>query len=93
MNIDIKVYDYDAQEAVFSELFFSKDIKDTEDGMREIPAASYQLLISGLEQSLWLVPLSAVRDNREIIRQAIGILESARNRQKRVEFERRYNKE
>jgi len=47
-TITIRPYDYDAQQRVFALLFHGSGMS-REDGLTEIPAASYQLVISSLE--------------------------------------------
>jgi len=78
----IKAYDYDSADQAFDVLFCTG--RDRSDGIIEIPAASYQLLVSALECLRWETSGS---DNK-IINQAIGIAERLRDQQKRREWER-----
>ena len=86
MIIDIKPYDYDAIDDIFQELFYSKDIKeDNTRGLIEIPAASYQLIASGLKQAAWM---AESKEDREIIKRACALIETMRDKQKDVERQR-----
>ena len=87
MKIDVKAYDYDAVDNIIHELFWSKDIKTDENrGLIEIPAASYQLIISGLKCAAWM---SDNREDRETIRKACHLIEDLRDEQKQVESGRK----
>lgn len=77
-------YDADAAEDVFSVLFMGSD-KETENGLQEIPADSYQLLISGLELALW----ELTGADRLTVKQAIGIVAGLRDMQKIREWNRK----
>ena len=66
--MELKAYDYDVADDVFSALF-TKGL-DREDGLIEIPAASLQLVASALEYITW----DASGQDREIIRKARGIV-------------------
>lgn len=83
-TIHVKPYDYDVADDVFSVLFYGTD-KEQENGMLEIPAASYQLVVSALELIRWDVD----GEDYLTIRKALGIAEGLRDRQKRREWERR----
>ena len=83
MKIDVKAYDHDAVDNIIHELFWSKDIKTDENrGLIEIPAASYQLIVSGLKCAAWMPDN---REDREIIRKACHLIEDLRDKQKQVE--------
>ena len=87
MKTEVKPYDYDAVDNIIHELFWSKDIKTNEDrGLVEIPAASYQLIISGLKCAAWMPDN---REDRETIRKACRLLEDLRDEQKQVESGRK----
>lgn len=87
MKIEVKPYDYDAVDDIIHELFWSKDIKPDENrGFVEIPAASYQLIASGLKCAAWMPDN---REDREIIRRACHLIEDLRDKQKQVESRRK----
>lgn len=69
-------YDYNVCEQVFHDLFTQG--KDRPDGLKEIPAASLQLLVSGMEYAL----LDLSGEDRQIMKKAIGIMEYLRDAQK-----------
>lgn len=77
-------YNREVADDVFSVLFNGSDF-DTEDGLLEIPAASYQLAVSALEMIRWEVHGA----DREILKKATGIVEMLRDRQKMREWKRR----
>ena len=82
MNMTVKPYDYDVADALFPILFRTNT--EREDGLTEIPAASYQMIVSALELIRW-----EVRGwDREIIRQATGIIAGLRDIQKNRERKR-----
>ena len=83
-TIELKPYDFHVTDTVFDELF-TKGL-DREDGLREIPADSLQLVISALEYILWDVH---AKHDRETIKFAISIVEGLRNQQKMREWKRR----
>ena len=83
-TIELKPYDFHVTDAVFDELF-TKGL-DREDGLKEIPADSLQLVISALEYILWDVH---AKHDRETIKFAISIVEGLRNQQKMREWKRR----
>lgn len=83
----IKAYDSDSADAAFSILFASGI--DGEDGLKEIPAASLQLVVSALEYILWDV---RDRKDREALNRTIGTVEMLRDKQKMREYGRRYGK-
>lgn len=86
MEINVKAYDHNAVDDIIHELFWSKDIKTDETrGLIEIPAASYQLIISGLKCAAWMPDN---REDRDIIRKACSLLETMRDNQKQVEWRR-----
>lgn len=81
--VTLKPYDYDVADDVFSVLFYGSD-KETEDGYREIPAASYQLVVSALELFRWEV----IGSNYDTLRKATAIVEMLRDKQKVREWKR-----
>ncbi len=85
--VNLKPYDREVAEDVFSVLFNHIE-HETEDGLQEVPAASYQLVVSALECLRWDVR----GEDREILKRATGIVEELRDRQKMREWrrERRY---
>ena len=83
---EIKPYDYDVAEAVFTALF--KTHNETTDDLTEIPAASYQLVKSALEWMAWEV----TGQDREDIKAAMYVVERLRDKQKMCEFKRKHNK-
>lgn len=85
-TIELKPYDFHVTDAVFDELF-TKGL-DREDGLKEIPADSYQLVVSALEYIRWDVP-PTFRKERDAINYAISIVEELRNKQQRVELDRK----
>ena len=82
MNMTVKPYDYDVADALFPILFRTNT--EREDGLTEIPAASYQMIVSALELIRWEVR----GGDREIIRQAEGIISGLRDIQKNRERKR-----
>lgn len=82
--INLAPYDADAADDVFSVLFMGSDM-ETENGLQEIPAASYQLLASGLELVLW----ELTGADRLAVKQAIGIVAGLRDMQKLREWNRK----
>ena len=85
MNVTLKPYDSDVADNVYSVLFYGSD-KSTEDGLMEIPAASYQLVVSALELMLWEV---GKPDEREAFKKTIGIVAGLMETQKDREWKRR----
>jgi len=77
ITITLKPYDDDVQNAVFRALFCSSSYS-TETGLQEIPADSYQLVVSALDLIRW----EAKGSDREIIKQAIQIVSRFRDQQK-----------
>lgn len=84
LTVTLKPYDYDIQDKVFSTLFCNVAVR--EDGLTEVPAASYQLVASALEYILW--ELSDPKDI-ETVKRARGIVEGLRDRQKCREWDRK----
>ena len=82
MNMTVKPYDYDVADALFPILFRTNN--EREDGLTEIPAASLQMVVSALELIRWEVR----GGDREIIRQAEGIISGLRDIQKNRERKR-----
>lgn len=85
MNVTLKPYDRDVANNVYSVLFYGSD-KSTEDGLMEIPTASYQLVVSALELMLWEVRKP---DEREAFKKTIGIVAGLMETQKDREWKRR----
>jgi len=83
-TVTLKPYDCDVADDVFSCLFRHTE-HDREDGLTEMPSASYQLLISGMEDVLWELH----GDDRDTIRRALAITERLRDEQKKREWNRR----
>ena len=83
-TITVKPYDRDAADEVFSVLFYGTEI-ETEEGLRELPAASYQLVVSALELIRWDVN----GEDYKTITKAIGIVAGLRDKQKMREWKRR----
>lgn len=82
--VTLRPYDSDVADDVFSVLFYGSD-KETEAGLMEIPAASYQLVVSALELIRWDV----CGDDAMTIRNATAILCGLRNRQELREWNRK----
>lgn len=80
----VKPYDRDVADDVFSCLFYHTG-HSTEQGLEEIPSASYQLVVSALELMRW--ELSGT--DRETILKATGIVEYLRDMQKSREWNRK----
>ena len=77
----VKPYDYKCIDDVFSVLFWGAEFNQ-ENGIREIPADSLQLLVSGLDM---VKSDCAYGEELDTVREAIGIVEMLRDRQKRRE--------
>lgn len=75
-DITLRPYDSDVAEDVFNVLFYGTDT--TEDGLVEIPSASYQLVASALE----LIQVETYGDDWDAIRRARAIVERLRDKQK-----------
>lgn len=84
-TITLRPYDRDISDDVFSVLFY-RDMHERPDGLTEIPAASYQLVISALELMRWEVKPGPEKD---ALNHAIGLVERLREEQKDREWERR----
>ena len=84
-TITLKPYDQEVADDVFYGLFYSGE-DDEERGLKEIPAASYQLVVSALEAILWDVNS---KKEWETIKKAVGICEDLRDKQQRREYARR----
>ena len=82
MDNIIKAYDRSVADNVFHALFETG--VDRPDGLTEIPAASYQLIVSALDYIAW--ELSGA--DRDTIKKAAGIIEYLRDKQKMVEWSR-----
>lgn len=81
--MELKAYDHNCADEVFSELF-CKGL-DREDGLKEIPSASLQLVVSALEYIRW--DLRGGEDRTAILR-SIGVVERLRDEQKLREWKR-----
>lgn len=81
-TMTVKPYDYDVADDLFPILFRTNT--EREDGLTEIPGASYQIVLSALELIRWEVR----GGDREIIRQAEGIIAGLRDIQKNRERKR-----
>ena len=82
-TMTVRPYDHDVADDIFSILFYGSDI-ETEEGLRELPAASYQLVISALE----LIRYEAHSEERNAVRQTISLCEYLRDVQKQREYKR-----
>lgn len=82
---NIKPYDNEVADAIFAKLFWTREYT-TEDGLREIPAASYQMVVSALDLFLGEVKDEA---KRKSIKQTIGVVQNLRDKQKMREWKRR----
>ena len=80
----LKPYNYDCADDVFS-ILFQESGHVTEDGLTEIPAASYQIVVSALEWMLWEVKSP---ENLETLRRVIKLVEGLRDCQKKREWKR-----
>lgn len=83
--MELKAYDHNCADEVFSELF-TKGL-DREDGLKEIPSASLQLVVSALEYIRW--DLRGGEDRTTILK-AVGVVERLRDEQKMREWKRRH---
>lgn len=83
INLIVKPYDDDVAQEVFQALFRGSD-HATEDGLMEIPADSYQLVVSALE----LIQYDVTGELRQTIKDAIYIVERLRDTQKIREWKR-----
>ena len=83
MTIELKPYDRKVTDAIFSELFCKG--QDREDGLKEIPADSLQLLASGMDYVLW----DLTGEDRLTVKKAIGIIKWLRDQQQMREYKRR----
>ena len=82
-------FDYDVADKVFSSLFLENCRSyERDDGLTEIPAASYQLVVSALEAIRWELD----GDDYTTIRRATAIVERLRDAQKRREWKRERSK-
>lgn len=84
LTLTVKPYDYDMADAVFPILFIT-DV-GREDGLTEIPAASYQIVVSALEQMTWEVS----GEDRATLKRAIGVVAFLRDMQKGREYRREH---
>ena len=83
-TVTLRPYDSGVSNEVFSILFHGIE-HETEEGLMELPAASYQLVISALELIRWDV----CGDDAMAIRNATAILCGLRDRQKLREWNRK----
>lgn len=84
-NVFVAPYDYNAADELYDILFNGAQFS-TEGGNKEIPAASYQLLVSGLEAASWD---AKDREDFKKIREAVAVVQRLRDEQKRREWKRR----
>lgn len=85
-TVTLHPYDPDVIDDVFSVLFYGSDY-ETEEGLRELPADSYQLVISALDLIAWECNFGSERDT---INKAGAILRRLRDKQKLRERARRF---
>ena len=86
MDVTLRPYDSDVAEDVFSILFYANEYS-REDGLFEIPAASYQLVLSARELIQW----ECKGADREAIKNARGVVAWLRDVQKGREYSRKEN--
>ena len=84
-TITLKPYNYDCADDVYDTLFYNVSEYATEDGWFEIPAASYQIIVSALELFLWEAKTS---EDREVLKNAVMLVERLRDKQKTREWKR-----
>lgn len=84
-EVELRPFDSDVAEDVYSILFYTHEY-DRGDGQFEIPAASYQLVLSALELIQW----ECTGADREAIKQARAVVAWLRDVQKGREFDRKY---
>ena len=77
-TVTLRPYDADVVDDVFSVLFYGSDV-ETEDGLRELPADSYQLVISALDLIAWECKCE---DEHNTIKEATRIIRRFRDKQK-----------
>lgn len=75
--VQLRPYDDEVADDVFSILFYGSG-NETEAGLMEIPAASYQLVISALDLFAW----ECSGDDRITVNKAAAILRTLRDTQK-----------
>lgn len=83
ITLTLKPYRHDVTDKVFSALFYT-DI-ETEGGVTEIPADSYQLVLSALELIRWEV---YNEKERAALNDTIWLITSLRDKQKMREWKR-----
>ena len=83
-TVTLRPYDSEVGNDVFSVLFSGIEY-ETEEGLMELPAASYQLVISALELIRWDV----CGEDAMTIRDSIAIVRGLRDRQKLREWNRK----
>lgn len=84
LTLTVKPYDDVSADAIFPILFRTN--VEREDGLTEIPAASYQLVISALEQMTW----ESFGEDRATLRRAISVVDFLRDMQKGREYRREH---
>ena len=84
MTTELRPYDHFCVEDITHELFHGKDLHETEDGLIEIPADSYQLILNGLSEARWFTHGS----DRDILLAATSVIARLRDQQKRIERSR-----
>lgn len=85
ITIELKPYDFHVTDAVYSHLFYV-DQYETEDGLFEIPADSYQLVISALELIRWEV---RGEEDREAFYRVESVLSHLERGQRQREWKRK----
>ena len=83
-TVTLRPYDREVSDDVFSVLFNGIEY-ETEEGLMELPAASYQLVISALELIRWDV----CGDDAMTISNATAIIRCLRDRQELREWNRK----
>lgn len=81
--VTLRPYDNEVADDVFSVLFYGSSYK-TEDGYMEVPADSYQLIVSALDLIRWEVH----GDDYVALMRTKFLIEDLRDKQKRREFKR-----
>ena len=82
-NVTLKPYDHTVANDVFSVLFYGSSY-ETEDGYMEIPADSYQLIVSALDLIRW----ETHGDDYAALMKTKFLIENLRDKQKRREWKR-----
>ena len=83
----IKPYDFHSADKAF-EVLFTQGLAQG-NGLKEIPADSYQLVVAALEYILWDV----TGEDHTTIKKAVSICQRLRDQQKRREWKRKVKEE